>query len=342
MIMKKMLTVVLALLVLLTGIGCNKSSGGSSASGGGDGQLTIGFSLDTVDSDFWVSIIQRVNDRSAAEGFRVIQRLCEGDANRQNQQVEDMIAQGVNAVIIGARDGASIVAAVKKCNDAKIPVIMISRAVMGTEGKPDAQVLVDNISLAGGSLEYLAEESKSTNHRYKVALLIGSLGDQNALERRDGHKAVIQKYPEYFDLVAEIPTDWKAEQAYAGLQNAMQKDSNIDLIITPSDTFFTTIQSVLEPLGKWVPRNNPNHVTVVGFDGDAIFAGFMESGHVDIGAVNNTIFMADESLKWALGMAKGEPGPSEMNRLDPGIVCTPGNWDSVKSGVWGYEALQKK
>jgi ABC-type sugar transport system substrate-binding protein len=335
--MKKFCVVIMALLVLL-GMSCTKQGG---SGGGEDGQLTVGFSLDTVDSDFWVSIIQTVNDRAAAEGFRVVQRLCEGDANRQNQQVEDMIAQGVNAIIIGARDGASIVAAVKKCNDAKIPVIMISRAVMGTEGKPDAQVLVDNISLAQGSIEYLAEKAGAAGHKYKVALLIGSLGDQNALERRDGHKAVLAKYPDLFELVAEIPTDWKAEQAYAGLQNAFELDPNIDVIITPSDTFFTTIQSVLEPLGKWVPRTDPKHVTVVGFDGDAIFAGFMESGHVDVGAVNDTNFMANESLNWALGMARGQPGPAQINRLDPGIICTPDNWDSVKSGVWGYMALNK-
>jgi ABC-type sugar transport system substrate-binding protein len=330
----------LVLLVLCCTAGLVFAAGGSQ-SGGKSGQLTVGISLDTVDSDFWVAIIQNFDNISKAENVRIVQRFCEGDANKQNQQVEDMIAQGVNAVIIGARDGASIVAAVKKCNDAKIPVIMVSRSVMGTEGKPDAQVLVDNITLAQNSLEYLAAKAKASGHKYKAALLIGSLGDQNALERRDGHKAILTKYPDQFEIVAEIPTDWKADQAYAGLQNAYEKDRNIDLIITPSDTFFTTIQSVLQPLGKWVPRTDPNHVTLVGFDGDAIFAGFMESGHVDVGAVNDTNFMAEESMKWALGMARGGSGPSQVNRLDPGIICTPDNWNSIKSTVWGFTALKK-
>ena len=333
---RKLFSLALTLVLLLT-----LAVGGISTASAEE-KLLIGISLDTVDSDFWVSTISYFESTAAELGVDCVIRFCEGDANRQNQQIEDLIAQGADAIICGANDGATIVAAVKKCNDAGIPIVMCSRSVMGDEGVPQAQLLVDNITLAQGSIEYLAEKAQASGATYKAALLIGGLGDQNALERRDGHKAILEKYPEIFEIVAEIPTDWKAEQAYAGLQNAFEKDSDINLVITPSDTFFTTIQSVLEPLGKWVTRDDENHVTVVGFDGDAIFAEMMETGYVDVGAVNDTRFMGGECMNWAVKLAKGEPAPAEMNILDPGIICTPDNWDDTKAGVWGYEAFIAK
>lgn len=301
--------------------------------------LKIGVCLDTIDSDFWVSTVASLEACAKENNVEMIQRLCEGDANKQNQQVEDLIAQGADAIIIGARDGAAIVAAVKKCNDAGVPTVMLSRAVMGEDVLPSLQVLVDNISLAEGTMEWIAKKGQDEGHVYKTVLLVGSLGDQNALERQQGHKAILDKYPDVFDVVAEIPTDWKPEQAYAGLQNAYEKDPDIDLIITPSDALLTTIKSVLEPMGKWVPADDPAHVNIVTFDGDKTFAEMMDQGYVDCGAVNDTRFMGEESMTWAIKLTNGEK-PSELNSLDPGIVATRDNWDEVKDDIWGYVAYQ--
>ena len=103
----------------------------------------------------------------------------------------------------------------------------------------------------------------------------------------------------------------------------------------------TTIQSVLEPLGKWVPASDPNHVRIVTFDGDSNFAKMMEEGYVDCGAVNDTRFMGAESMNWAIKLANGEK-PAELNALDPGIVATLDNWSDVKGDIWGYVAYSSK
>lgn len=303
--------------------------------------LKIGVSLDTIDSDFWVSTVESLNATAKENGAEVVQRLCEGDANKQNQQIEDLIAQGADAIVCGARDGAAISAAVKKCNEAGVPIVMVSRAVMGDEAKPDLQVLVDNISLAQGSVEWVAQKAKQEGKKYKVALLVGSLGDQNALERQQGHKAALEKYPDIFEVVAEIPTDWKPEQAYAGLQNAFEKNPDINLVITPSDALLTTIKSVLEPLEKWLPSTDANHVRVVTFDGDSTFAQMIEEGFVDCGAVNDTNFMGGESMGWAIKLAQGEK-PADLNLLDPGIVANLDNWSTIKDSIWGYVAFKAK
>ena len=354
--MKKLLAVMLALALMAGLAACGGSPAPAPAASTGDAAapaasaapaeepakaLKIGVSLDTIDSDFWVSTIDNMNEAAAAAGAEVVQRLCEGDANKQNQQIEDLIAQGCDAILCGARDGGAIVAAVKKCNEAGVPIIMVSRAVMGDEALPSLQVLVDNISLASGSVVWVAQMAQEEGKKYKAVLLVGSLGDQNALERQQGHKEALEKYPDCFEIVAEIPTDWKVDQAYAGLQNAFEKDPDINLIITPSDAMLTTIQSVLEPLGKWVPASDPNHVRIVTFDGDSTFAKMMEEGYVDCGAVNDTRFMGAESMNWAIKLANGEK-PAELNALDPGIVATLDNWSDVKGDIWGYVAYSSK
>ena len=172
--MKKLLAVMLAL-ALMAGLAACGGSPAPTPAPAGDAAapaestapaeepakaLKIGVSLDTIDSDFWVSTIDNMNAAAAAAGAEVVQRLCEGDANKQNQQIEDLIAQGCDAIICGARDGGAIVAAVKKCNEAGVPIVMVSRAVMGDEALPSLQVLVDNISLASGSVEWVAQKAQ--------------------------------------------------------------------------------------------------------------------------------------------------------------------------------------
>jgi len=339
----KVRIIALLLCLALVTAACGTAAGpAGNDSGNGTKEISdmkFGVSLDTIDSQYWVSILSFIADRQAAQGFEVVQTVCEGDANRQNQQVEDMIAQGLDAILIGANDGASVAAAVQKCLEADIPVIMLGRAVVSDTIVPDAQVLVDNVAMMKDAMKWLAEDARSKGIEYNIALLIGSLSDQNAIERYDGAIAGIEANSDVLKVSTEIPTNWKPEQAFSGLQNAFQADPTINAVVTPSDFFFPTIQSVLQPLNRWVTWDDPDHVVLVGFDGDDGFARFIEDSFVDASAVNDTKFMADQTLDLAIQLVQGGT-LTRVDFLDPGILATRDNWEQVRDGVWGYIAIK--
>ncbi len=48
-------------------------------------------------------------------------------------------------------------------------------------------------------------------------VLLGDLGDTNAIARRDGFQAAVDKYEGKIEVVSQIPTDWNQEKSQAGM-----------------------------------------------------------------------------------------------------------------------------
>ena len=83
-----------------------------------------------------------------------------------------------------------------------------------------------------------------------AVVIVGDLGDTNAIQRKKGFEAAVAKFPDRFD-VTEVASDWDAATALANLEAAVTAKPKIDAMFTSSDFLFPTIRSVLEPRGMW-------------------------------------------------------------------------------------------
>ena len=133
-------------------------------------------------------------------------------------------------------------------------------------------------------LDAFAEIARNEGKSYKAILLIGSLSDENAVLRKQGHDEAIAANSDVYDIVAEVPTDWNLDTALKGLQNALQANPDIDLIISPSDYLWPPIRSSLEQTGRWAKIGEENHVSVVSFDGDEVGMQYMKDGYSEANA----------------------------------------------------------
>ena len=214
---------------------------------------TIGVAVDTLDTQFWIANYQAIKDRAEELGnITLVEAIASADANVQNQQIEDFIAQDVDAVICMASDGAAIAAAVDECNEAGIPIIMNNRPVVEGTADPDAQVLSDNKQMAYEEMKWFIEKSKEEGKSYKCLMLVGNLGDGNAVERRDGYQAAVDEFGEgVVEIVLSVPTEWDHEVALAGLQSGLASNPDIDMMILPSDFLWEPVQTALTEVGKW-------------------------------------------------------------------------------------------
>lgn len=303
-----------------------------------DKKVVIGLSMDSLESAFWVANHKAIQAKAKELGVDLVEMMAEGDPNKQNQQIENLIAQGVSAIICAPKDGGAIVAAVKKCHEAKIPIIMDNRPVQG-DVQPELQVLSDNYTMAKQALQWFVDKAKKDGKKYKAMLLVGNLGDENAVERKKGHKEIADANKDIIDVVAEVPTEWNHEVALKGMQNAFQAHPEINLVITPSDFLFPPIKSVLEQNKKWAKIGEPNHMPIVSFDGDENGCKYLKEGYnwVDAAqAADKTGFIC---VEWAVKMAKGEK-PSEKVMRDPGIILNIDNMKEVGPTVWGWGAAK--
>lgn len=304
-----------------------------------DAKVKIGLSMESLESQFLVSDHAAMVSKAKELGVDLVVVIAEGDPTKQNQQVENLVAQGCQSIIIFPKDGASIASAVKKAQEAGVNVIINNREIQSDEVIPDLQVLSDNEKMAYDIVKWFGEKSRAEKAKYKVILLVGNLGDEGAVNRQKGHKRAIEEFSDVFELVSEIPTEWNHDIALKGLQNALQANPDANLIITPSDFLYPPIRSALEQANKWAKIGEPNHTTLLTFDGDEVGMQYLKDGYSEGDAAQNPVFEGEQCVEWAVKMAKGEK-PAEKVIYDNGIIVNVDNFEEVGPTVWSWGMLK--
>lgn len=319
-------------------VGCAPSApaAGSGPGTAAAGSIKIGLSMDSLESGFWVATEKAVKAEAQKQNVELVTVMAEGDANKQNQQCDNMIAQGVKAIMIAPKDGAAIQACVKKAKDAGVYTVMINRPVQG-DAKPDMQILSDNYAMAKAEVQWFADRARKAGKTYKALVLIGNLGDENAAQRKKGHLEATDANKDVIDVVAQVPTEWKHEVALAGMQNALQAHPEINLVITPSDFLYPPIKTSLTQVNKWAKIGEANHMEILSFDGDETGMKMLKEGYSEADAAQAADKAGEQSVQWAVKLVKGEK-PAQVDMLDAGILATVDNCATVCPTVWGWKA----
>ena len=292
---------------------------------------TIGISMCAIESQMWTEYQSSMHATCDEAGIKYTESIAENDVQKQNQQIEDFISQGVDAIIIAPADGDAVVSAIKKCNDAGIPVIMANRAA-GEGAEVYATISSDNKEMVKREIKYVAENAEEGT-KYKCLELVGSLTDVNAIARQEGFEEAIAEYPDIFDLVATVPTEWKGDLALTGVQNSFASDDDINFIFSPSDALLPSIQSGLQQLGKYNKVGEEGHITLVTFDGAADAVKAIREGYVDIVSVQDATEQGKLCVDAALDAIDGQEAE---DYIDPGFEVSTANCDTDYKDFEGY------
>lgn len=329
--------ITLAALVLAVGMitGCGGKDRDESK---GAKSVTIGLSYDSLESAWLVVNHSAVIEEAKKRGAELISVMAEGDAAKQNVQIENLIARQVDAILCFPKDSSAIVKSIRKCKAAGVPIVMINRSVSGAI-LPDVQIVANNKAMAREVLNAFADIARRQGKTYKVVLLVGNLSDENAVLRKAGHREAIAQNPDVFNLLAEVPTEWNLDTALKGLQNALQANPDANLIVTPSDYLWPPIRSVLEQHGRWAKIGEPDHFPVVSFDGDELGMQYLKDGYNWADAAQDAILEARLAVEWALKLIEGQT-PSENIIYDEGQIVTIDNFEEAAPAVWSYPLLR--
>ena len=322
--------VVLSFALSLSFFSCGKQQGPK--------VVTLGLSCDSLESAWLVMNHSEVIKEAKKRGVEVIPMIAEGDAAKQNVQIENLIARRVDAVLCIPKDSSAIVKSIKNCKAAGIPIVMINRSVSG-KVLPDAQVIANNQVMAEKVLQSFADRARRDGKKYNVVLLIGNLSDENAALRKAGHQKAIAANPDVFKLVSEVPTEWNLDTTLKGLQNALQANPEASLIVTPSDYLWSPIRSVLEQRGRWAKIGEANHFPVVSFDGDEVGMQYLKDGYSWGNAAQDAVLEAQLAVEWALKLIDGKTPPQNII-YDEGQIVTTDNFKELAPKVWSYSLLK--
>jgi ABC-type sugar transport system substrate-binding protein len=318
---------------ILAGIGLGAASGASAA--------TICFAFQDLETEFWVAGHGAITKTLTDAGHTVIERNANEDANRQLEQVRDCIAQNVDGIILIPQDGESATTIVQEAQDSDVPIAVFNRPP--SDLSKGIVVVADNATIAGQAVDSVVEKAiaGAGGDKLNALIIVGDLGDPNAVGRKEGFYASIEKHKDAFNTPIEVASQWDAATALANLEAAVTANPDIDLVFTSSDFLFPTIRSVFEPRGMWKKTGEDGHVWMAGLDGDATACQLIKDGYVDATGVQDLYFEAEQSLNAILAaIDAGEAQPNQVIE-DPGFALTTDNLGDREMDMWGCVLLSQ-
>jgi ribose transport system substrate-binding protein len=115
-------TLPMILLVMLVVVGGFAASIGRTVAQ--DEELTFGVVVNMADHPSITAMNQGMQDEAAIYGVKLVILDPAFDPQKQVSMIDNLIAQGVDALMVNAVDPAAVVPSLKKASEAGIPVIM--------------------------------------------------------------------------------------------------------------------------------------------------------------------------------------------------------------------------
>lgn len=311
--------------------GCGKPDSPGAANGEGR-KLTVGVAFETLQTEYWVAGFEAIKAELKKRDITMLEAVADQDASRQLQQVKTFITRGVDGIILVPKDAKTCIPMIRAANEAKIPIVLFNRPADKSDAVSTA-VVADNRTLTRDTVAYMIEQARKTGSKHKAMVVLGDLGDINAIGRRDGFEDAVKGNESVIEVVSRVPSEWNQEKAQAGVANALQANPDISFIFTSSDFLFPSITSALKAAGRYKKIGEPDHVILGGFDGDATAYQMLKDGYLDATGVQDVYFEAQQSVQALLDRREGKPVVDVI--LDPGFVIHQGNLKEMAIRMWG-------
>ena len=98
-----------------------------------DEQLKVGYTVQSMENAYFVSIVEGMKAAAKEKNVDLIVADAAADPSKHISQIEDFVSQGVDAIIISPVDEQAPADAIKKAQEAGIPVISLDQKAAGTD-----------------------------------------------------------------------------------------------------------------------------------------------------------------------------------------------------------------
>jgi D-xylose transport system substrate-binding protein len=219
--------VLLSLLILCTGAIFASSEEEA------DGTVKIGLSFSDFATERWPVEQALLTDLAYQAGAQVISQVANYDARLQNDQIENMVLQGVDVLIIVAQDGAAAASAVDAAAAEGVYCISYDRLIKSANLA--AYISFDNVAVGRNQAQGVLDVVDSG----RFVLLGGSPTDNNAVLFRNGQMEVLQPLIDsgQITIVADQWVEaWDPANATRLMENILTGiDNEVDAVVASND-----------------------------------------------------------------------------------------------------------
>lgn len=267
-VMRKVLFTLLAFLLIgATGLSAQSSK-----------KPLVGLVMKSLANEYFKTMEEGARKFAAADGSFLLISVgmnSETDIDTQINAIDNMIAQGVDLIVLAPADSVGLVPAVKKAVDAGIVVVNID-VKLDTKALQNAGLPADFLFVgpdnAVGTEMVGNVLAKKLGKGGKVVILEGNPGADNAYQRTMGFKKAAATGG--LTVLASTTAHWETEEANTVTTNLLTRYPNIQGIMCDNDSMVLGAVKAVQAAGK------SGKIDVVGFDNIAAVQDLIKKGAV--------------------------------------------------------------
>jgi ABC-type sugar transport system substrate-binding protein len=291
-----------AVALAAAGCGSHQSTTGASSGasgGGGGGQIKIGVSLTYNNTAFWAAYINYESQYAKTDNVKLIgPLLAQANASLQNQQIEELVDEGAQAIIVNPETATSLGPAIDYATAHHVQLVSVD-TIVGV-GHVYMVVRASNTLYGQDACSYISAQVKSGY----VVDLEGDLTSSNGADRSTAFESCMAANDPGVHVLKD-PTVWTESTAVTDVQNAVNAyGDKLKAIYSQWSSPDTGILPLLQSkdYGK---VGTANHVVLVSDDGVPFEMCDIQQGILDASQSQPANLYAQYALQYAIDSAKG-------------------------------------
>ena len=219
----------------------------------------IGISMPTQSLERWNRDGSYLQKQFEDAGYEVELTYSDNETDRQVNDIQNLISDGVNLLVVAAIDGEALNTVMDEAADAGIPVISYDRLLMNSDAVT-YYATFDNYKVGQKQGEYLVDALDLDNQDgpFNIELFTGDPGDNNCNFFFGGAMDVLQKYIDEGKLVVKSGQTEFEQVATANWDSAKAQDrmdtiiagnysdgSNLDAVLCSNDSTALGVENAL-------------------------------------------------------------------------------------------------
>lgn len=309
----RMMLLALATVFMVAGCGGDNSDKVSNPDG------AVAFAIHEQSDGILGKLLNDVKAKSEGAGWQFVNEIAGGNANLQLDQVNKMVDDKAAAIVVIAQNGDSIVPAVKRANEAGIPVIATNRDING-----GVFTNVINNERQAGELQadYMAAHLPQNA---KVVYIKGDMTISAAVNRYEGFKEAIKaKRPDVEIIASNSTGDWSEAQGIRELSLWLGMYPQIDGVAAANDYMAMGAIKAMKAAGRF-----NESVIVCGVDSIDDALASIAAGELKM-TVKQDADKIVETIMGLLQQIKQGQSPEKGDVLVPMIAITKDNLSQYK------------
>lgn len=282
-------------------------------------EVTIGFAQRQMDAPYYAAMEAMAQERARAEGFKLLFQNAGGDPVTQLNQVQAMLAQGVDALVVNAISPETQRTQLEQAAG-EVPVLFVDTSI------PDVGLTAvqSNNKEIGRLSGLLTAQRFGSGTTIQVAILNGGPNDEIVgPARQEGFLAGLTEGGVSPEVVASATATYTQEEAVPATESMLAAHPETDLVLGLNDSMALGALSVL--------RNQGNSTVLVAAAADGqkealaeIANGGCTGQYVSTG-LNSPSLAAEQVFDIAVGVATGQLDPATVQKTSlteaAGIGC---------------------